>query len=193
MTVLQDLGAEKRIQSRGSRFEVCWWNGGGGLLKRLKINPILRNVINKLPEIFVYGESELCKSSGLFLKGYKYILHRSFIKNPENYRRGLVIFYREKYQYLISKVYSSKIFDIVWIRLKIKNDEIYFCFFYAPGAHLPIEVRMKFYHIFTINYDKFAVKGRVFLLGDFNARLGKFLNDCDINGNPVSNKNKPLF
>ena len=163
------------------------------MLKRLKVNPILRNVLDKQPEIFVYCESELSKSSGLFLKGYKYIFHRSYIKNQENYRRGLVIFYREKYQHHISKLYSSKIFDIVWIRLKLEYDEVYFCFFYAPGAHLPDEVRLKFYHIFTTSYDKFVVEGRVFLIGDSNARLGKFLNDCDINGNPVSNKNKPLF
>ena len=66
-------------------------------------------------------------------------------------------------------------------------------FFYAPGAHLPEEIRLKFYSIFTKKYDKFASKGKVFLIGDSNARLGNFVNDLDINGKPVSNKNKPLF
>ena len=52
---------------------------------------------------------------------------------------------------------------------------------------------MKFYHTFTVNYDNFSKKGKVFLLGDSNARLGEFLNDLDFHGNTVSNKNKPLF
>ena len=90
-------------------------------------------------------------------------------------------------------MYARKIFDIVWIRLKNKNKEIYFCFFYAPGAHLPEEDRFKFYHMLTTSYDKFSAKGEVFLLGDSNARLGNFLNDFNIHGKPISNKNTPLL
>ena len=176
-----------------SRFEVFWWNGGGGLLKRLKVNPVLRNVLDNQPEIFVYGESELSKSSGLFLEGYKFIIHRSYLKLTDNYRRGMVIFFLEKYQHKISKVYASKKFDIVWLRLKLERGEVYFCFLYAPGAHLSEDIRLKFYEIFTVNFDKFVAKGNVVLLGDSNARLGEFLDDFNIHGKPISNKNKPLF
>ena len=52
---------------------------------------------------------------------------------------------------------------------------------------------MKFYDTFTAKYDTFSEKGKVFLLGDSNARLGEFLNDLNIHGKPVSNKNRPLF
>ena len=90
-------------------------------------------------------------------------------------------------------MYSSKIFDIVWINLQLQDEVLYFCFFYAPGAHLAEAIRLKFYQTFTVNYDKFAAKGKVLLVGDSNARLGKFLSDIDIHGNIVSNKNKPLF
>ena len=55
------------------------------------------------------------------------------------------------------------------------------------------DIRLKFYEIFTVNFDKFAAKGNVVLLGDSNARLGEFLNDFNIHGKPISNKNKPLF
>ena len=51
-----------------SQFMVSWWNGGGGLLKRIKINPELKDFLELKPNIFVYGESELSSSSGLFLK-----------------------------------------------------------------------------------------------------------------------------
>ena len=89
------------------QFEVCWWNGGGGLKKRLKVNPVFKELLNQLPDIFTYGEAQLSKPSGLFLKGYKYILHRSYIKVPNNYRRGLVIFYLEKYQQSTSTFKSA--------------------------------------------------------------------------------------
>ena len=189
MKGLSDSGIVPEV----SRFKVCYWNGGGGLLKRLKVNPALRKLLDKRPDIFVYGESGMSTKRGLFLKDYIFIFHRSYIKAADKYRRGLVIFYLKKYQHFISKVYSSKIFDIVWIRVKFECEAVYFCFFYAPGSHLPEDVRLKFYHIFTAQYDKFSQKSKVFLMGDSNTRLGKVLNDMDIHGNHVSNKNKPLF
>ena len=53
-------------QLRDSRIVACFWNGGGGIIKRLEINPVLRDLLNNQPDIFVYGESELSKPSGLF-------------------------------------------------------------------------------------------------------------------------------
>ena len=56
--------------SRDSSIEVYWWNGGGGLLKRLKVNPALRKLLDKKPDIFVYGESGMSTKLGLFLKDF---------------------------------------------------------------------------------------------------------------------------
>ena len=58
---------------------------------------------------------------------------------------------------------------------------------------MPEEDRFKLYHMLTTSYDKFPAKGEVFLLGDSNARLGNFLNDFNIHGKPISNKNTPLL
>ena len=52
---------------------------------------------------------------------------------------------------------------------------------------------MDFYSALQESFDKFKELGKIFMLGDSNARLGSFLEDKDINGNPVSNKNKPLL
>ena len=60
-----------------SRFKVCYWNGGGGLLKRLKVNPALRKLLDKRPDIFVYGKSGMSTKGGLFLKDYIFIFHRN--------------------------------------------------------------------------------------------------------------------
>ena len=70
---------------------------------------------------------------------------------------------------------------------------IYFCFFYAPGDHHSQSLRMDFYYSFQKSFDKFSRLGKIFMLGDANARLGSILDDRDINGVLVSNKNKPLL
>ena len=105
----------------------------------------------------------------------------------------MVIFYKTKYHHLISKVYSSKIFDIIWIRLVTKHNPLYFCFFYAPGAHCPEEVRDTFYKTLSESFSKVTEKGNKYILGDANARLRHLIDDTNIHGTLISNKNKPLF
>ena len=72
-------------------------------------------------------------------------------------------------------------------------EPLFFCFFYSPGSHHPLPVRKKFYDIFTSTYSKFAALGKVYLVGDTNARLGKLLEDKNLHGSPTSNRNKALF
>ena len=74
-----------------------------------------------------------------------------------------------------------------------KVNNYIFLFFYAPGAHCPEEVRVSFYKCLSDSYSKFSDKGKNFFLGDTNARLGKYTNDFNIHGTPITNKNKPLF
>ena len=190
LSIADDLSST--LESEES-FRMCWWNGGGAIRNRLSVNPGLVSLLKTNPDIFVYGESACSHARGLFLSGYRFLFHRSYIKDKQKSRRGLVIFYREKYHNLISKAYSSKNFDIVWIKLATKNKQLYFCFFYAPGAHFPEDVRIRFYKILSESYKKFAKKGDIYFLGDANARLGTFTNDLNIHGTPVTNKNKPLF
>ena len=57
-----------------------WWNRGGGLLKRLKVNPELKNILSKKPDIFTFGESGLSKKSGLFLKDYFFFFIAPILK-----------------------------------------------------------------------------------------------------------------
>ena len=63
-----------------SRLVVCYWNGGGELLKRLKVNPALRKLLDKKPEIFAYGESGMATKRGLFLKDYIYFFIAHILK-----------------------------------------------------------------------------------------------------------------
>ena len=66
-------------------------------------------------------------------------------------------------------------------------------FFYAPGSHHPLTVRTSFYDVFSTTASKYLSLGKVFLVGDTNARLGPFLNDRNVHGQLTTNLNKTLF
>ena len=127
------------------------------------------------------------------IKGYVLYLHKSKLNITGNYRRGLAIFYRSKHRFHITKVYSSKKYDIVWMRFDTPQEPLFFCFFYSPGSHHPLSVRTKYYDIFSCQYTRFASTGKVYLVGDTNARLGSLLNDRNLHGALTTNSNKPLF
>ena len=126
-------------------FRVCWWNGGGAIRERISVNPNLSLLFESKPDIFAYGEAQASNTRGLFLSGYRFLFHRSYLKDRLKNRRGLVVFYRKKYHNYISKVYASRNFDIIWIRLVTGSVPVYFCFFYAPGAPCSEDVRVGFY------------------------------------------------
>ena len=81
----------------------------------------------------------------------------------------------------------------VWMRLKTNKNPVYFCFFYAPGSHHPLDVRKKYYDEFSLAFSKYAPHGKVYLMGDTNARLGSLIDDRNVHGQLTSNPNKPLF
>ena len=77
-----------------NHLQLCWWNGGGAIRKRLSVNPGLGELMKSNPDFFVYGEAELSNTRGIFLRGYRFIFHRSYLRDNEKYRRGIVIFYK---------------------------------------------------------------------------------------------------
>ena len=106
-------------------FRFCWWNGGGKIRTRLKTNPELARLLAKKPDVFVYGEAETPSPHNLNIENYDCYLHKSKLESSDSHRRGLAIFYRTKYRFLLSKVYSSRKYDIVWMRLKTDLNAIY--------------------------------------------------------------------
>ena len=95
---------------------------------RLKTNPELEKLLLKKPDVFVYGEAETSSPLNLSIDGYVCYLHKSKLEVGDNYRRGLAIFYLAKYRFLFTTVYSSKEYDIVWMRLKTDFNPVFFCF-----------------------------------------------------------------
>ena len=143
--------------------------------------------------MFIYGEAETSSPSKLNFDGYFCHLHESRLNRAGNFRCGLAIFYLKKYRYMLSLAHSCRKYDIVWMRLQTAYEIIHFCFFYCPGSHHPLPVRSKFYSHLQKQFSKFSTLGKVFLVGDTNARLGSVLDDRNLHGQLISNSNKPLF
>ena len=102
-------------------FRFCWWNGGGQVRNRLRTNPQLRKLISTKPDIFVYGEALTPSPQNLDIDGYICYLHGTKNLSPVNFRRGLAIFYLEKYRYSLTREYTCRNYDIVWMKLKTDN------------------------------------------------------------------------
>ena len=113
------------LPDKSTFFKICWWNGGGNIKLRLKTNPELRKFLALKPDIFVYGESCTPSPQGLNINGYASYLHKAKLNVAGNHRRGLAIFYLHKYRFLLTKVYSSKSYDIVWIRLNFPKRPLF--------------------------------------------------------------------
>ena len=131
------------IPSNSNFFRFCFWNGGGKIRDRLKTNPMLLKLFKSKPDIFTYAEALTPSPHNLKIPGYLCYLHKSNICSKNNYRRGLAIFYLEKYRFLFTKVYACRTYDIVWMQLRTTSESLYFCFFYAPGSHHPFPDRKK--------------------------------------------------
>ena len=125
-------------------FKVLWCNGGGNLRCRISTNPVLLNLIKEKPDIFAYGESQTASPLDLKLDGYLYYLHPSKPLSTDKLRRGIAIFFKEEYKFRLSKCYSCRNYDIVWMGLQTSSETVYFCIFYAPGAHHTLVRRRKF-------------------------------------------------
>ena len=79
------------------------------------------------------------------------------------------------------------------MKLKKGTSVTYYCFFYAPGEHHLERVRKEFYDDLRSGYVHYSKNDKIFMIGDSNARLGRYSLDRDIHGKFKTNKNKSLF
>ena len=145
---------------------ILWWNGGGKLISRLAVNPVLKDFLDKKPDIFAYGESLVFRrKKDLKLLGYKVIVHKAQLKGL---KRGIVIYYKEKLANIITKEHSSDKYDIIWLRMKSPDNESLIAFFYAPGANHDEKHREEFYDELREGIDRYK-QNKIYLMGDSNA------------------------
>ena len=71
-------------------LSIGWWNGGVGTEKRLEVNPGIIKFLKSKPDIWTYSESGITKPQSLSLDGYNFFLHRSYLRDKEKCRRGMV-------------------------------------------------------------------------------------------------------
>ena len=138
---------------------VMYWNCGGNLIHRIRVNPELILLL-KIPEIFVFAETLVHKSIKSPIPDYHIIQHMA---KKNTCRRGLAVFFTRKYRYIVTKDQFSKEFDIIWIRLKNRIGDKILCFFYAPGENHPIIIRTKFYDELRRGLEKYSDNSIFFL------------------------------
>ena len=131
---------------------ILFWNGGGCMSSRLRVNPELKKLFSGHPDIFVYAESMIYGDIKRKLSGYHAFHHPALKKSC---RRGIAVFFKDKFQFCLSKDKASKKFDLVWIKFRNNDDLLIFCFFYAPGDHKPIEERTAFYDEMRAGYKSY--------------------------------------
>ena len=163
---------------------------------RLRVNPLLNEVLNSNPDIFAYAECLVYKTIVSPLPKYSLILHKA--KQKTN-RRGIAIFIKNDHMNNISQDFVSSKYDIIWLRYEYNSaktnsrDIIILCFFYAPGENQSEDIRSKFYNDLSIGMSRYPNDTKIFMMGDCNARLGVYSQDRAINGKYVTNKNNSLL
>ena len=117
----REIGGKPDIREE---FRVSWWNGGGKMMSRITVNPELKQFLDTKPDIFVYGEAQVVRiTKEMSLEGYNTIIHKAGKKGP---RRGMVIFYKKSLAQVITKLSSSKKYDILWLRMNSSQEESLF-------------------------------------------------------------------
>ena len=182
---------KQTLNSHGEfAIRIMYWNGGGCMAARLSVNPELQSLLRTEPDIFVYSEALVYTQPKMKLPGYHTFIHTA---QRNTCRRGMAIFYLQKYRYFITKDHASKKYDIVWLKLKNERGTTVFCYFYSPGDNRSWEERSGFYDELSQGWRRYKTGVRIFMLGDSNARLGSLSGDANIDGKLTSNNNKPLF
>ena len=86
-------------ENRINNIKVFYWNGGGSMAARLRVNPLLNEVLNSKPDIFAYAECLVYKSIASPLPHYSLILHKAQKKTK---RRGIAIFVKNEYTHNVT-------------------------------------------------------------------------------------------
>ena len=192
-------GAEKHVTNseyKTKKLVMQFWNGGGSMIARLRVNPQLAEVLRTKPDIFVYAECQIYSNKAPQHPQYSVILHKA---KRNSVRRGIGIFFKKEHLHNFSKDHASDKYDIVWLRYEDKYKSadarrvIIFCFFYSPGDAHPDDVRSGFYDQLLSGLGRYPKGTKVYMMGDSNARLGAYSQDVAINGKYICNKNKSLF
>ena len=71
---------------KSNHIMISWWNGGGKVVARLKVNPVLNQYLKTKPDIFAYGEALVSQDTKeMKLEGYNTIIHKAKIKLIKNF------------------------------------------------------------------------------------------------------------
>ena len=95
---------------------------------RLNVNPKLKSLLaTTKPDIFAYAESMVHTNSKqslqTLLPGYDCFHH---IAVKDSCRRGISVFFLEKYRWITAKIQVSQKYDILWIKMENAQHQLVF-------------------------------------------------------------------
>ena len=126
------------------------------MISRLRVNPILKSLLEETPDVFVYLECQIFKSMASIIPLYSLFLHKA---KRNTTRRGIAIFFKKEHIHNFSLDRTSNKYDIVWVRYQKRALHppqkilVILCFFYVPGdSHSP-SMRSEFFDELRNGFD----------------------------------------
>ena len=110
-------------------------------------------------------------------------------KEPENSNLkrgegGVGFLIREGLQEVINVIHDAEYKESIWLKLSLggRDGSMYIGCIYLPIQGTYVNHVEECYEKLSVDISRFKSKGRVVLLGDFNARVGKGLDSDDVVG-----------
>jgi exonuclease III len=135
----------------------------------------------KSQSIDILGTQEVKSHLAVLVPGYVWLSGLDRFFRPANHL-GIVFLVKKRVHGLVKIASVDKTHEFMWLKLAGKGSvqETYICVAYCLTQKHPVELRKAFYAALLESCSKYMAKGEVFLLGDFNARLGAIMGDRGI-------------
>ena len=178
----------KCITSKYRRFRLGSWNvqGLNSTRKQLELSEIL--VKNSIDILAIQESWEFLNKSCFKVPGYLWF-GKPRCKEPEisNLKRGesgVGFLIREGLQEVIKVIHDAEYKESIWLKLSLggRDGSMYIGCIYLPIQGTCVNHVEECYEKLSVDISRFKSKGRVVLLGDFNARVGKGLDSDDVVG-----------
>ena len=185
---LSTCSFNKCITSQYRRFRLGSWNvqGLNSTRKQLELSEIL--VKNSIDILAVQESWEIGDKPSFRVPGYlwfgKPICKESENSNLKRGEGGVGFLIREGLQEVISVIYDAEYKESIWLKLSLggRDGSMYIGCIYLPIQGTYVNHVEECYEKLSVDISRFKSKGRVVLLGDFNARVGKGLDSDDVVG-----------
>jgi exonuclease III len=136
----------------------------------------------------IFGLQEVKNLHSLDVPGYIWLSGLHAFERPTHHL-GLGALVKKDFKGLRTTALINTDHEFMWLKLtgNLNANDTFICFWYCPHSGHMAAKRQHFYAELLGSCSKFASRGDVLLLGDFNARIAA------VSGDNATNANGPLF